>query len=411
MYEIRRPPRPDGDPQEQLRTTALYCSCELGWRLLPLLPGEKRPHTILLPHASWKELSRQSTTEEQINAWFRKDPTLNIGVITGPSSGSLAVVDVDHVEHLPRPFPVPPTPQSKTNRGFHAYFTTSVAPPKKTYPWGEILYGGYAVLPPSLHSSGIRYTWSDFLAPWEVEIAELPRGFLDPYAGAADGFATATPTSGITTEDLKRSFSSWSAVRACAVRLGVTQPTEGKPFRCVLPGHEERNPSASIYSGDNGVFMYHDFHQRSGPRCYTLGQVRAYQANGVVGDLSLKSSVHATWSLRLLVESGVFSPVPVSPLILPFDAPQHVRRVAEGFTLLLGCRWLYRAGEPAPLTRRFASAWCGVSEKQAEFAIRYLKMSRLIERVASTRGGYGETSLYLPSTLAKAWTASLSSSR
>ena len=47
-----------------------------------------------------------------------------------------------------------------------------------------------------------------------------------------------------------------------------------------------------------------------------------------------------------------------------------MHRVAAAFRLLLGLRWLDgEPGESTPFSRRFASRWCGLTERRAEDAI------------------------------------------
>ena len=59
-----------------------------GCPVLPLLPGEKRPHGRLVPHG----LKDASTDPEQIRAWWTAEPTANIGLRTGEH---FDVLDVD----------------------------------------------------------------------------------------------------------------------------------------------------------------------------------------------------------------------------------------------------------------------------------------------------------------------------
>src|SRR5574337_272060 len=75
--------------------------------------------------------------------------------------------------------------------------------------------GGYAVLPPSAHSSGLRYAWLDGLAPGEVAMAELPDAWLAALRGLAPAREwpapsrgrAATPTSGDRVRAMKRAHS------------------------------------------------------------------------------------------------------------------------------------------------------------------------------------------------------------
>ncbi|MCK7491216.1 MAG: bifunctional DNA primase/polymerase [Comamonadaceae bacterium] len=60
----------------------------LGWSVIPLLPGEKRPL------AAWIEFQQRRATRAEVAAWFRDCPSANIAIVTGTVSG-LVVLDVD----------------------------------------------------------------------------------------------------------------------------------------------------------------------------------------------------------------------------------------------------------------------------------------------------------------------------
>jgi len=69
---------------EFLEAALLYAS--MGWPVFPLQPRQKDKYAV----ASWKK--ECSTDEEQIRAWWSKNPNYNIGIATG---NGLCVVDVD----------------------------------------------------------------------------------------------------------------------------------------------------------------------------------------------------------------------------------------------------------------------------------------------------------------------------
>lgn len=64
---------------------------ELGYAVLPLEPGSKRPHYMLGPSGG---VQWASSHPGRIASWWRADPAANIGVACGSASG-LAVVDLD----------------------------------------------------------------------------------------------------------------------------------------------------------------------------------------------------------------------------------------------------------------------------------------------------------------------------
>ena len=175
---------------------------------------------------------------------------------------------------------------------------------------------------------------------------------------------------------------------------GVTAKL-GRPFACVLPGHDEEHPSASVFlDPQTRVWRYRDWHKRSGPEWLSLAEVRASRAYGVVR--RLRAPEASRWYLRLFWEAGHLEPVDVEMPWFPDGVPPAVRIVAEGFRLLLGLRWLRGFGEPTVFTRKFAAAWCEVSEQQARDAIAQLRQFGVIQIVGTTRVGSHDANLYLP---------------
>ena len=171
----------------------------------------------------------------------------------------------------------------------------------------------------------------------------------------------------------------------------------GQAFPCVLPGHEERHPSASLFRRDDGLFVYHDWHCKGDKEFYYLAEVYASQRGGRT--VCLSRSELPTWQLRLLVDTGFAEPVAVDIRCLPEGTSRIVRTVYDGFVLLLGCRWLHTPGLPTPYTWRFAARWCGVSERHAGEAISELEKLGII-RVAGYHPGLGRPMrLFLPSDL------------
>jgi Bifunctional DNA primase/polymerase, N-terminal len=72
----------------------------LGFAVLPLRPGQKRPHTKIIKatrrEASWSLLGERRAPEDEIREWYQRDPEANLGIITGAASGGLVVADFDH---------------------------------------------------------------------------------------------------------------------------------------------------------------------------------------------------------------------------------------------------------------------------------------------------------------------------
>lgn len=166
---------------------------------------------------------------------------------------------------------------------------------------------------------------------------------------------------------------------------GIVETGCGKAFKCVIPGHYEKTPSASLCVNPNtGQVMYRDWHGVDGQCWYSLAQVRASLGYGYMKRLS--GPELATWQIRLLVETGLLAPVEVSIKRLPRAAKVTTRQVYDGFKLLLGCKWRYSPNDPTPFSRKFAGAWCGVSEATAGRAIAELQMQYKCIRIVSQHG-------------------------
>ena len=162
-------------------------------------------------------------------------------------------------------------------------------------------------------------------------------------------------------ESWERAFADPDKVMECCDVLGIPGSL-GSSFCCILPGHEEKNPSAQIYREPrNGLYIYRDFHQLDGKPSYTLSQVRAAHAYGDASRLDqLSPTEHATWGLLLVIEAGVKEPATVNVPDLPPHASGVVKKVWESFIVLLQCRWTYEYNDPVMFSRQFASVWCGV---------------------------------------------------
>jgi hypothetical protein len=94
--------------------------------------------------------------------------------------------------------------------------------------------------------------------------------------------------------------------------------------------------------------------------------------------------------IRLLHAAGVceLPRIPTAPLSA--GATDIMQRVLKGFVLLKRCRYPHDGNAPAPYTRSFASAWCGISEWQAGEAIRRLVDAGLLRQA----GSYGRMPLF-----------------
>jgi hypothetical protein len=145
--------------------------------------------------------------------------------------------------------------------------------------------------------------------------------------------------------------------------------------------------------GRGGDLLYQCFHR--GDLTLTLPQVRASLAYGVVSllkDSQGKGQVgeHVVWRLRLLYEAGALDPKPIKHRPLAPDTLPSIKAVSEGFSLLLGLKEHLWPGDGATFSWRFAKAWCGVTERQAKDATKWLMSKGYIWRSGVCRGRFGK---------------------
>lgn len=160
----------------------------LGWSVIPILPGSKKPFPI-----SWKKYQSERPNAEQTAVWAKTWPKAGIACVTGAISG-VVVLDIDKIpEDAPTAQEralamlskslierLPTTATTRTSKGRHLYFKHpgTWVPTKVGFLPGLDVRGdgGYALLPPSLHPSGWVYAWE---LPPEEGIADLPEELLE----------------------------------------------------------------------------------------------------------------------------------------------------------------------------------------------------------------------------------------
>jgi hypothetical protein len=383
-----------------------------GWSIIPADTDRKQHDSSLI--TGWRQFQSRRASDLEVSDWRA---ARGFAVVCGALSG-VVVLDVDPGgEKYLRGKHLPPTPTAQTPRGGCHYFFRH--PGKRIKTLANVMGaksrvdmrgdGGIALLPGS-----VGRNW--LISPFECELANVPEWLLplvarEPAKGRSGvskhsnvyvtGFTLPVVTrseGGRLTGDELRAYADRTDIGIeIANFLGL--PTDGleergstAAFRCILPGHEERSPSASLYvHPKTGAVLYRDWHGRSGYSDYALADVMAARCFGRT--MRLSPSQLATWQIRLLVEVGRIAPYPVVMRPLPEGVSDSTRRVYEGFRLLLGCKWRYSPSEPTAFSRDFARAWCGLAASAVQEAIRELHVGLGIIRIV---GQHRNLRLWLP---------------
>jgi Bifunctional DNA primase/polymerase, N-terminal/Primase C terminal 1 (PriCT-1) len=149
--------------QRSLVSAALTLATK-GLFVLPCRPRDKRP-------ATRNGLKDATTDLDTIRQWWRREPDLNVAILTGKVSG-VFVLDLDGLDaevelrRLERENGrLPATVESITARGRHVYFRMPAVPIRNSAsriaPGIDVRGdGGYVLAPPSVHPGGKIYSWS-----------------------------------------------------------------------------------------------------------------------------------------------------------------------------------------------------------------------------------------------------------
>jgi putative DNA primase/helicase len=417
----------------------------LGWALayagegFPVFPVNERKRPLV------KGGFKAATTDRaQINEWWRRWPSAGIGVPTGAASG-LLVLDMDVRDGkegeavlaavlLVHGVGSLDAVVARTGGGGSHYYM-SLPPgcgvrcsvgklgPSRTPGLDVRGEGGYVVAPPSYHCAGTEYQWvrgrlseepAPPIADWLLSLLSAP-AVPTPSDSSSQGRSISSasalggneregvllPWEELDLSEVEGPLGAWArqeqAVQRVLALWGVEAPL-GEAFNCVLPGHGENSPSASVLrSRRTGVWNYRDWHNRSGKEWWSLAEVHASRCARQVVKLGGKDHgpSESRWWLRLWHDTGLLAPERTE-LLLPPGLSDSERSLAEGFGLLLSLRRTREAG-PAPYTRRFAADWCGLSEWQARVGLTRLLQRGVITKVDEYPFGNGrKLNLYLP---------------
>jgi hypothetical protein len=416
-----------GTDSTNVPDTALYLWAR-GFNVIPLT-ADKTPAL-----RRWKHWQTRRQAAKDVEALFERRPP-GIGVITG-AFGDFVVLDIDGPEGeallTEQGICLPRTPEVRTLRGRHLWFKTAAGQEQPSVLTGKskldlIGKGRYVVAPPSL-MGGHRYAWTISLE--EAPLALLPEelvGFLNdlharvkpstPYTGSLQtheikdtDIQLKQVTEGkvirsisldscldtsfnkavfkVNKGDIEKLFSDPEIVHAVSSVLGIPDVEIGRPFCCVIPGHQENRPSASLGRNSKDRIVYYDWHERDGLKVYTLPEVYFARTTGQVR--KLRGPEFAVWALRLLADARVLEPVHFDLCTLPESVGPSVRKLYEGFRLLLSLKWTYDLLAPTTFSWRFAAAWCGVSETEAGDGMRELLDLGVVRIVDRHRGRFGK---------------------
>ena len=168
------------DTEENPLLIAALAYASKGWKVLPLYEPLPDGYCSCLKseckhvgkHPRTSHGFKDATTDPvKIQEWWSSWPNANIGVATGSLSG-IVVVDVDGDNggfvtwnELKSTLGDIKTLTSNTGDGFHLFFICpeDIGLKSESNAIGNGIdikaEGGYVVAPPSLHETGVRYTW------------------------------------------------------------------------------------------------------------------------------------------------------------------------------------------------------------------------------------------------------------
>lgn len=265
---------------ESMKDHALYYA-RLGLAVFPIKPRSKHP----LTSHGFKDASKD---QQQIEEWWSRWPSANIGIATGQASGGLVVIDLDvdkekgldgrvtlrewEAEHGKLP---DNTWLAITGRGgYHYFYRDTVIVKNRTgiYEGVDIRgNGGYIVAPPSIHPNGRAYEWEQ--DPMLYPLAEANgtvRDFLFPAPESWDQqtleMSNQIPSGERTTAMVKLVCSQQAkGLSDEAIRAAVRAENEAK---CIPPLTDQELetevfPALTRYQKGTAPYQDKDFSKRS----------------------------------------------------------------------------------------------------------------------------------------------------
>jgi hypothetical protein len=197
------------------------------------------------PRVRWQQFESNPPSGARVDAWWRRWPDANVGVLTGPVSG-LAVLDIDprnggdaSIDLLEAHYgPHASTVESATGGGGrHLWFRANGPAASAVIAPGCELKGagGIVVAPPSVHPSGRRYCWRVGHAPGEIDLADAPAWLWA--AGAPPPGRERRPSPPRTASERAEFAQLWN-------RAGVVLRPGDRNYLC--PFHDDHHPSLHV---------------------------------------------------------------------------------------------------------------------------------------------------------------------
>jgi bifunctional DNA primase/polymerase-like protein len=340
-----------------------------GWAVFPLVPQDK------VPMKGSHSYNDATTNGKTIRRWWTDQPDANIAIRTGQGS-DLLIPDIDPRNHgdivwnllIEEYGEFPPTPTVITGSGGRHYYLSwaDITPGNGALGTGVDLKadGGYVVAPPSIHPNGQPYEW--MLETFELNTADTPSWIAKVRGGITDRISD-------TSRNGHHSISTYSMVNQGGVPerglitdlrlaesmgmnpMGISADHPiGKKFRCVLH-NDRRYPSAWLRLGSGGDLVYRCVHQ--GGYSLNLPQVRASLGYRQIAKLA-----------QLLY---------------------------DGFVLLLRLKSLIGLDKGSSYGRKFAAAWCDMTENEARTASTWLMRNGYLYGAGVFTSKFGKTSKVL----------------
>jgi hypothetical protein len=248
-----------------------YVYADLGWRVFPVVPGEKRPM-----YAGWQ---RDATTDHDlVNRWWRRDPAPNIGVVTGEAFVAFDI-EAQHLDRFRAALttqlaPLPATPIARTGRGgVHILARVPFIEGGRAIEGGRDLYlggvhigelkaqGGFIVAAPSVTRGA--YGWH--VAPEDALVADAPDWLLRLVAsrpkvvhraparlGPSRALALAAALYRVVAdapEGRRNDLLFWASCRVAERGLDAEAATDVLLAAALRAGLDEREARATIASG------------------------------------------------------------------------------------------------------------------------------------------------------------------